>query len=105
MIGQPINRLDGPVKVTGKATYAYEYGHDEAPLYGVLVTATIGRGRIREIDSSQAEKSPGVHAVVTHQNSPAQGDRNAPSPFPLNYWRARPTLTSAKSAITASRSL
>jgi CO/xanthine dehydrogenase Mo-binding subunit len=81
---------------SGTATYAYEYRHDEAPLYGVLVTATIGRGRIRKIDSSQAEKSRGVHAVVTHQTSPAQGDRNAPSPFPLNYWRARPTLTSAQ---------
>src|SRR6516225_2754206 len=94
MIGQSINRVDGPVKVTGKATYAYEYSHDEVPLYGVIVTATIGRGHIREIDSSQADKSPGVYAVVTYQNAPAQGDRNAPSPFPLTYWSARPTLAS-----------
>src|SRR5262245_27053958 len=90
MIGQSINRVDGPVKVTGKATYAYEYGHDEAPLYGVIVTATIGRGRIREIDSAQAEKSPGVHVVVTHQNSPAQGDRNAPSSSGRRDARAGP---------------
>jgi xanthine dehydrogenase YagR molybdenum-binding subunit len=46
MIGQTISRVDGPVKVTGRATYAYEYWQDEAPLYGVIVTATIGRGRI-----------------------------------------------------------
>ena len=58
MIGQPISRVDGPVKVTGRATYAYEYWHDEAPLYGVIVTATIGRGHIREIDLSQAQRSP-----------------------------------------------
>ena len=46
MIGQPTTRVDGPVKVTGRATYAYEYWQDEPPLYGVVVTATIGRGRI-----------------------------------------------------------
>jgi xanthine dehydrogenase YagR molybdenum-binding subunit len=94
MIGQPISRVDGLVKVTGRATYAYEYWHDEAPLYGVLVTATIGRGHIREIDLSQAEQSPGVHAFVTHQNTPPQGARDAPSPMPLPYWSARPTLAS-----------
>jgi len=92
MIGQPIDRLDGPVKVTGKATYAYEYCHDEAPLYGVVVTATIGRGRIRKIDLSEAQRSPGVCKVFTHENAPAQGDRNAPGPSPLPYARARPTL-------------
>ena len=57
MIGQPISRLDGPVKVTGGAIYAYEYLQDEEPLYGVIVTATIGRGHVREIDSSQARES------------------------------------------------
>ncbi len=92
MIGQPIDRLDGPVKVTGKATYAYEYCHDETPLYGVVVTATIGRGRIRKIDLSEAQRSPGVCKVFTHENAPAQGDRNAPGPSPLPYARARPTL-------------
>jgi xanthine dehydrogenase YagR molybdenum-binding subunit len=92
MIGQPISRVDGPVKVTGRASYAYEYWQDEAPLYGVIVTATIGRGRIQEIDVSHAQRSPGVRAVVTHQNTPAQGARDESSPAP--YWRARPTLAS-----------
>src|SRR5260370_17716825 len=92
MIGQPSSRGDGPVKVTGRATYAYEYRQDEAPLYGVIVTATIGRGRIQEIDVSHAERSPGVRAVITHQNTPAQGARDESSPVP--YWRARPTLPS-----------
>jgi len=94
MIGQPISRVDGPVKVTGRATYAYEYRQDEAPLYGVIVTATIGRGRIQEIDVSHAERSPGVRAVITHQNTPAQGARDESSPVP--YWRARPTLASPR---------
>ena len=92
MIGKPISRVDGPVKVTGRATYAYEYWQDETPLYGVIVTATIGRGRIQEIDVSHAQRSPGVRAVVTHQNTPTQGARDESSPAP--YWRARPTLAS-----------
>jgi xanthine dehydrogenase YagR molybdenum-binding subunit len=92
MIGQPISRVDGPVKVTGRATYAYEYWQGEAPLYGVIVTATIGCGRIQEIDVSDAERSPGVRAVLTHLNTPAQGARDESTPMP--YWRARPTLAS-----------
>ncbi len=56
MIGKPVNRVDGPAKVTGRATYAYEYQHEDKQLYGVIVTATIGRGRIREIDLSQAKR-------------------------------------------------
>jgi xanthine dehydrogenase YagR molybdenum-binding subunit len=92
MIGQPINRVDGPAKVTGRATYAYESWQDEAPLYGVIVTATIGRGRIQEIDVSHAQRSPGVRAIITHENTPAQGARDESSPAP--YWRARPTLAS-----------
>ncbi|MGC2080261.1 MAG: molybdopterin cofactor-binding domain-containing protein, partial [Xanthobacteraceae bacterium] len=93
MIGQPISRLDGPVKVTGRATYAYEYRQeDEAPLYGVIVTATIGRGQIQDIDVSHAQRSPGVCAILTHQNTQAQGARDESGP--LSYWRARPTLAS-----------
>jgi len=94
MIGQPIRRVDGPVKVTGRATYAYEYWQDEAPLYGVIVTATIGRGRIQEIDVSHAQRSPGVHAIITHENTPAQGARDESNPAP--YCRtASPSVISA----------
>jgi xanthine dehydrogenase YagR molybdenum-binding subunit len=92
MIGRPVSRVDGPVKVTGRATYAYEYSPAEPTLYGVIVTATIGRGRIQGIDVSHAERSPGVRAVVTHENAPAQGARD--DSIPWSYWRARPTLSS-----------
>ena len=91
MIGQPISRVDGPVKVTGKATYSYEYWWGEPLLYGVIVTATIGCGRIQEIDRSCAEQSPGVCAVVTFENAPPQGSADDSIP-PQSYWRARPTL-------------
>ena len=43
MIGQPINRVDGPLKVTGRAAYAYEQWEAGQPLYGSIVGATIGR--------------------------------------------------------------
>jgi xanthine dehydrogenase YagR molybdenum-binding subunit len=93
MIGQPISRVDGPVKVTGRATYAYEYRQeDETALYGVIVTAIIGRGRVQGIDVSDAQRSPGVCAVLTHQNTQAQGARVEAGP--LSYWWARPTLAS-----------
>ena len=96
MIGKPVNRVDGPAKVTGRATYAYEYQHEDKQLYGVIVTATIGRGRIREIDLSQAKRSPGLVEIFTHENAPAQGAPDDPTPSPLPYGRARPTLASAK---------
>jgi len=62
MIGQPINRVDGPLKVAGRATYAYEHWDElrEAgqPLYGFIAGATIGKGRITRIDTTRAERSP-----------------------------------------------
>ena len=92
MIGQAINRVDGPLKVTGQATYAYEHWEAGQPLYGFILGATIGRGRITGIDTSRAEQSPGVRLVMTYRNAPPQGapDESVPS----MYWRAQPVLTS-----------
>ena len=73
MIGQPVNRVDGPLKVAGRATYAYEHWEAGQPLYGFIVGATIGKGRIIRIDTESAERAPGVHMVMTHHNAPAQG--------------------------------
>jgi xanthine dehydrogenase YagR molybdenum-binding subunit len=92
MIGQPTNRIDGPLKVSGKATYAYEHWDAGRPLYGLIVGATIGRGRISQIDPTRAEQSPGVRLVLTHQNAPAQG---TPDPAIFSqYARAQPALWS-----------
>ena len=91
MIGQAINRVDGPLKVTGRATYAYEHWEAGQPLYGFIRGATIGRGRITRIDTSRAEDSPGVRTVITYRNAPSQG---TPDPaVPSQYWRAQPVLT------------
>ena len=46
MIGHALDRVDGPLKVTGRATYAYEHPDADQPLYGYIVGATIGKGRI-----------------------------------------------------------
>jgi xanthine dehydrogenase YagR molybdenum-binding subunit len=92
MIGRPINRVDGPLKVSGQATYAYEHWELGQPLYGYIVGATIGRGRIARIDTTRAEQAPGVRMVMTHRNAPPQG---TPDPsVPSQYSRALPTLAS-----------
>jgi xanthine dehydrogenase YagR molybdenum-binding subunit len=94
MIGQPINRVDGPSKVAGRATYAYEHWEEGQPLYGFIAGATIGKGRITRIDTTRAEQSPGVRMVMTHRNAPAQGIRVPHPSIPLPYWSAVPTLSS-----------
>ncbi len=70
VVGQPLDRIDGPHKVTGTATYAYEW-HDatERAAYGHVIGAGIAKGRIAAIDTSAAERAPGVLAVVTAQNA------------------------------------
>jgi CO/xanthine dehydrogenase Mo-binding subunit len=74
-VGQAISRVDGPFKVTGDATYAYEHREVGEPLYGFIVGATIGRGRITRIDTTAADASSGVRLVMTHLNAPEQGTR------------------------------
>ena len=93
MIGRGVNRVDGPAKVTGRATYAYEHQEHDI-LYGVVITATIARGQIQTIDASEAEQAPGVRAVLTHENVPEQGVRD--ESLPWAYWRAHPTISSAE---------
>ncbi|HEY3599028.1 MAG TPA: xanthine dehydrogenase family protein molybdopterin-binding subunit, partial [Paraburkholderia sp.] len=69
MIGQPLDRTDGVLKVTGEARYAGEF--PEARLaHAVLVTSTIARGTIASIDASRSQSLPGVLLVMTWQNAP-----------------------------------
>ncbi|MFD9217760.1 molybdopterin cofactor-binding domain-containing protein [Streptomyces sp. NPDC059544] len=91
MIGDAVNRVDGPLKATGRAPYAYEHWEAGRPLYGFIVGATIGKGRITRIDTESAENAPGVELVMTHHNAPLQGPRDESIPF--EYWRAQPELT------------
>ncbi len=68
-IGQPMDRVDGKLKVTGRAPYAYEHNIPNVAQC-VLVTSAIAKGRIRSIDTTAAEKAPGVLLVMTHLNTP-----------------------------------
>ena len=72
-IGAPLNRRDGPQKVTGTAHYAYEHRFDN-PLYLFPVQSEVARGRVTRIDASAAEALPGVKAVLTHDNAPRLAD-------------------------------
>ncbi|EJC1155032.1 xanthine dehydrogenase family protein molybdopterin-binding subunit [Cronobacter sakazakii] len=80
VVGQPRDRIDGPLKTSGQATYAYEW-HDEAPnaAYGHVVGSAIAKGRIVAMDIQAAQQAPGVLAVVTAENAalPGKGDMNA----------------------------
>jgi len=69
MIGDPLNRLDGRLKVTGAARYSAEWPHDRLA-YGVVVQSTIPRGEIASIDTAEASAAPGVLAVLTAENAP-----------------------------------
>ncbi len=68
-IGTPLDRVDGPLKVTGGARYAAEYGA-EGLLHGAVVNSRIARGRIIAIDSDAACAVPGVRLVMSHLNRP-----------------------------------
>ena len=46
-IGQPLDRVDGPAKVTGQATYAADYRGESPAAIGFIVEAGIGKGRDR----------------------------------------------------------
>jgi xanthine dehydrogenase YagR molybdenum-binding subunit len=66
VIGKPTDRIDGPLKTTGTAPYAYER-HDVAPnaAYGYVIGSAIAKGRLASIDDSDARSAPGVLAIVT----------------------------------------
>ena len=67
-IGEAVSRIDGLLKVTGTANYAMDFPVPNAA-YGFLVKSEIAAGKILDIDTSAAEKAPGVIAVVTHKNA------------------------------------
>ncbi len=75
LIGKPVDRYEGPLKVSGTAPYAFEVQPPSPPAYGVMIGAGIAKGRISDVDIAEAEASPGVLAVWTYRNAPAQAPR------------------------------
>ncbi|THA26006.1 xanthine dehydrogenase family protein molybdopterin-binding subunit [Streptomyces sp. RKND-216] len=72
-VGTPMERLDGPAKVTGTARYAFEQPV-ENPLYVHPLQSTIARGRVSAVDTEDAEACPGVACVLTHHDAPRLAD-------------------------------
>ena len=70
IIGDPVDRIDGPPKVTGAALYPSDFTFPELT-HAVLVQSTIAAGSIKGIDVAKADAAPGVLAVITHENAPA----------------------------------
>jgi len=70
VVGLATDRVDGPLKTTGTAPYAYER-HDVVAnqAYGYVVGAAIAKGRITSIDLKDAKAAPGVLAIVTAENA------------------------------------
>ncbi len=89
--GKPLDRVDGRLKVTGAAHYSAEIPMQNIA-YAALIGSTIARGSIKTIDTSVAEKSPGVLAILTHLNAPkfvklstfATGGAGAENRIPLS---------------------
>jgi len=79
VVGQPTPRIDGALKTTGTARYAYER-HDavDNPAYGVIVGSAIAKGRIVSMDQRAALAAPGVLAIVTARNAGklGKGEKN-----------------------------
>src|SRR5947199_3806919 len=66
-IGRSTPRVDGAMKVSGKAQYTSDF-HFPGTLYAVPVEATIANGRIVKLDTSAAGKMPGVRAIFHREN-------------------------------------
>jgi len=81
VIGRPLDRTDGALKVSGAARYAAEFSVPRVA-YAALVQSTIASGRIASIDTTAAEAMPGVLLVLTHRNAPKlpDGGRAAVNP-------------------------
>jgi len=68
-IGQPLPRVDGRAKVTGAARYAAEF-NQPGQVHAVIVSSTVGLGRIESIDTEAVSHLPGVLAIISHLNAP-----------------------------------
>ena len=69
LIGAPISRIDGPLKVAGQARFAAEFPM-EALTYAAVKYSSIAKGRISKIDTAEVEAAPGVVLVMSHLNAP-----------------------------------
>ena len=69
VVGRPHERIDGPLKTTGQAPYAYEHRAIANPAYGYIVGSAVAKGTIRSINLDEARGAPGVLSIVTAANA------------------------------------
>src|SRR5271167_4981666 len=79
LIGQPIDRVDGPLKVSGAAKYAAEFPVANLA-HAVAVTSTIAKGTVKSIDVTAAKSAPGVLTVITQTTPPPPAPAPAGGP-------------------------
>jgi xanthine dehydrogenase YagR molybdenum-binding subunit len=74
IVGKPVDRVEGVLKTTGTAPYAYER-HEVATnqAYGYIVGSAIAKGRIRSMDLERARRAPGVLTIVTARSAGTLG--------------------------------
>jgi len=81
VLGQPLDRTDGLLKVTGQARYSAD--NPEAKLaHAVLVTSTIAHGRVASMDTARIQAMPGVLLVMTHETAMRLPDGGKPNAEP-----------------------
>ena len=69
LIGAPVSRVDGPLKVRGAAPFAAEFPVT-GMLYAAVAYSTIPKGSMTALDTIAAEAEPGVRLVMTYRNAP-----------------------------------
>ena len=86
-LGEPVSRVDGPLKVSGAAPFAAEFPLD-GMLYASVAFSTVAKGSIVSFDTTAAESAPGVRLVMTY--------RNAPKLKPMALFQSKPKAAGAK---------
>ena len=76
IVGKPLDRVDGRLKVTGGARYAYEVEQGPKTAYGFVVEASIGKGQIKSIDTGPARASARCHPGADLSKRAQQGTGN-----------------------------
>jgi xanthine dehydrogenase YagR molybdenum-binding subunit len=66
LLGKKIDRVDGPSKSSGRAKYTYDY-NPQGLLAGKILRCPYAHAKVTSIDTSAAEKMPGVKAVEVVQ--------------------------------------
>ena len=71
VFGKPVNRVEGPAKVSGAAKYAAEFSVNGPLWYGYIVSSPIAKGKITRIHANEVLAIPGIKQVYSHENVPS----------------------------------